>query len=237
MKIAEIVNNDHHRPWPMPPGTWKFYQEWNRVVFLHWRVSIDALRKSIPQQLEIDTIDGHAWVSLVAFTMEKIRPRHIPPFPPISNFHEINIRTYVKYNNKAGVYFLSIEGGKLFSCFLARQISGLPYRFSNITRRGNQYLSKNNTYRDELLLQYSVGEKTTEPSATDKWLTERYALFHNTDNKIVTYELHHLPWEIHELSIEKAAISYPRFKHMIGNTPDVAHYSDGVKVLAWGKGV
>lgn len=237
MKIAEIIKNDHHRPWPMPPGTWKFYQEWNRVVFLHWRVPLDELKKLVPSQLEIDTFGGQAWISLVAFTMEKIRPRYIPPFPPISNFHEINIRTYVKYNNKAGVYFLSIEGGKRFSCFLARQISGLPYRYSKINRSKNDYISKNNIYKDELLIQYSAGKKIQQPSATDKWLTERYALFDDADKKIVTYELHHMPWEIHELSIEKAAISYPRFGNLIHNAPDVAHYSNGVKVVAWGKEV
>jgi uncharacterized protein YqjF (DUF2071 family) len=235
MNISKIAENNHHRPWPLPSGSWKYYQEWNRVVFLHWQVSFDDLRKRVPSQLQIDTIDGQAWVSLVAFTMEKIRPRYIPHFPPISNFHEVNIRTYVKYNGKSGVYFLSIEGGKGFSCFLARQISGLPYRFSNISRIENHYFSKNNSFKDELLLNYSVGKKITEPIATDKWLTERYALFHVTNSKVATYELHHLPWEVHELTLENSTIKYSRFESLFGKVPEVSHYSNGVKVLAWGK--
>lgn len=64
--------------------------------------------------------------------MEKIRPKNFPCFSPISDFDEINIRTYVRSHNKAGVYFLSIEGGKFLSCKVAKAISELPYRFSKI---------------------------------------------------------------------------------------------------------
>lgn len=63
----------------------------------------------VPHDLEIDLFEGKPWVYLVAFTMEKIRPKYLPSFPPISDFDEINIRTYVKKDNKAGVYFLSIN--------------------------------------------------------------------------------------------------------------------------------
>jgi len=92
------------------------------------------LKKHVPKELEIDLFKGKPWVSVVAFTMENIRPKNIPAFSPISNFHEINIRTYVKMNNKNGVYFLSIEGGKRLSCKIAKFISDLPYRYSIIDR-------------------------------------------------------------------------------------------------------
>src|SRR5690606_33910061 len=129
----------NHRPWNLPSGNWKYYQEWNDGIFLHWQVDYNELKKLVPDDLEIDLFDGKPWVSLVAFTMEKIRPKNLPAFPPISDFHEINIRTYVKLNNKTGVYFLSIEGGKKLSCIMAKGISELPYRFSNIKRTKNTY--------------------------------------------------------------------------------------------------
>ncbi|WP_237151154.1 DUF2071 domain-containing protein [Pontibacter actiniarum] len=86
----------------------------------------DELVKLVPDDLEIDLFKGKPWVSLVAFTMEKIRSRNLPYFSPVSNFDEINIRTYVKYNNKAGVYFRSIEGGAKISCQVAKSLSELP---------------------------------------------------------------------------------------------------------------
>lgn len=73
------------------------------------------IRDLVPSKLKIDTFDGNAYVSLVAFTMEKIRPRYLPAIKFISCFDEINLRTYIDNDNKKGVYFLNIEAGKLLS--------------------------------------------------------------------------------------------------------------------------
>lgn len=235
MTINEILNRTEHRPWKIPNQNWQFYQEWNRTIFLHWQVDLEELKKLVPQEIEIDLFEGKAWVSLVAFTMEKIRPKHLPYFPPISNFDEINIRTYVKYKNKTGVYFLSIEGGKLLSCKVSKLISELPYRFSKTKRISNQYSSSNLELKDELDIKFSIGKKLEAKSKLDHWLTERYALFQDTKTSINTFEIHHLEWEIKELQIEKLKVNYPRFGKLINGQPDKIQYSDGVKVLAWGK--
>ena len=90
------MNQVKHRTVKIPNQNWRFYQEWNLAIFLHWKVDIEELEKFVPEEIEIDVFDGKPWVSLVAFTMEKIRPRYFPYFSSISNFDEINIRTYVK---------------------------------------------------------------------------------------------------------------------------------------------
>ncbi|MDC3388302.1 DUF2071 domain-containing protein [Flavobacteriaceae bacterium] len=235
MKIQEILNTTRHRPWKMPTESWKFYQEWNSVIFLHWQVELSELKKLVPKELEIDTFDGKAWVSIVAFTMEKIRPKNIPYFPPISNFDEINIRTYVKSNNKTGVYFLSIEGGKTLSCKIAKVMSGLPYRYSKIKRSENHYESNNTDFNDKLNIQFSIGQGITEKTKLDKWLTERYALFQDTEKSINEFEIHHLEWSINEIILENLEFNYPKFDKLITNQPNKIQYSKGVKVLAWGK--
>jgi len=150
MGIKEILNTTEHRPWKIPSDTWKFYQEWNNAIFLHWEVELSDLEKFVPKELEIDLYQGKPWISVVAFTMEKIRPKNLPAFPPISNFEEINVRTYVKSNNKTGVYFLSMEGGKKLSCKISKSISELPYRYSKIKRMQNSYRSYNSEFNDKL---------------------------------------------------------------------------------------
>ena len=100
MNIEEILRSTDHRPWPIPTNSWSYYQEWNNAIFLHWEVELSELKKHVPKELQIDTFQGKTWVSVVAFTMEKIRPKNLPYFNPISNFHEINISTYVKANGK-----------------------------------------------------------------------------------------------------------------------------------------
>ncbi len=235
MTIREILNTVDHRPWKMPTEKWKFYQEWNNAIFLHWQVELSELKKFVPKELEIDLFDGKPWISVVAFTMEKIRPKNLPSFSPISNFDEINIRTYVKFNNKTGVYFLSIEGGKSLSCKVAKGMSELPYRFSKIKRTENQYESNNQEFNDRLNIQFGIGNETTEKTELEKWLTERYALFQNTEKSINEFEIHHLEWPINELKLTNFEFNYPRFKNLIKNDPVKTQFSKGVKVLAWGK--
>ena len=235
MEINEILKIKNHRPWELPNESWSFYQEWNNAIFLHFKVELEELKQYIPKELEIDLFEKKPWVSVVAFTMEKIRPKNIPAFSPISNFHEINIRTYVKMNNKTGVYFLSIEGGTKLSCKIAKFISDLPYRYSFIERTSKLYSSSNLIFKDELCFKFEIGKQIKHKSKLDNWLTERYALFQETDNYINEYEIHHLPWLINNVEVKSLKCNYPRFKNLLNNKPDKMQYSKGVKVIAWGK--
>ena len=233
MTIKEILSVTQHRPWTIPTKQWTYYQEWNDAVFLHWQVDLQELQKIVPADLDIDLYEGKPWVSLVAFTMEKIRPRNLPPFSPISYFDEINIRTYVKNDSKAGVYFLSIEGGNRISCKVARTLSELPYRHSTLKRQGTLFHSENRQFKDRMTIKYEVGQELKEKTDLDRWLTERYALYHNTKTSINEFEIHHIEWPIYTLYIKEIEIEYPRFKNLINNTSDRQHYSTGVQVIAW----
>lgn len=230
-----ILNEVFHRPWSIPKGQWKYYQEWNNALFLHWLVDKTELRKFVPDGLEIDLFEGEAWVSVVLFKMEKIRPWFLPPFAPVSNFGEINVRTYVKHGNKSGVYFLSIEGSKWLSCKLAKAISGLPYCKSAMKFTPNSYASKNVLKCDKVDCKVSIGSKITSKSALDAWLTERYALFQDINEKLYKFELHHLPWELNAVELSDFSIDYPRFDSLFNGKPHKIHYSKGVQVLAWGR--
>ena len=235
MTIPEILETTQHRLSKPPTESWKYYQEWNEALFLHWQVELEELKRLVPKELEIDLFEGKAWVSIVAFKMERIRPKNLPSFPPISNFEEINIRTYVKSNDKAGVYFLSIEGGKKISCLIARGVSQLPYRYSEIERFNNEIHSNNAQFNDSLIAQFTCGEKIIAKTALDTWLTERYALTQDTEKTINEFEIHHLEWTLNKVDLKKLEFNYSKFANLIKGKPDITQYSEGVKVLAWGR--
>lgn len=237
MTIKEILSQTDHRPWPLPQEPWRFYQEWNQVLFLHWQVELEELQKFVPAGIEIDLFEGKPWVSLVPFTMENIRPRYLPPFNPLSYFHEVNLRTYIKHTDgRTGVYFLSIEGSKLLACKLSKAISELPYRYSKMERTPTSYISNNNVYGDRLSIDFSLGDSITQKTELDKWLTERYALFQNNEKgRVNAFEIHHAEWDMQQLHIYKLELSYPRFEKLIGRLPDLVHYSPGIQVVAYGK--
>lgn len=89
--------------------------------------------------------------------MQKIYPKNLFPLKFISDFHEINIRTYVDNNDKKGVYFLNIEAEKALSSFIARELSELPYEKSEIHRSGNTYTSINSNKNFRLDIEYKTG--------------------------------------------------------------------------------
>ena len=141
----------------------------------------------------------------------------------------------MKLNNKTGVYFLSIEGGSKLSCKIAKFISDLPYRYSNIERSNKYYKSNNSNFNDELYFEFEIGKQIELKTKLDNWLTERYALFQETHKGINEFEIHHLEWPIQKLKTTDLEVKYARFENLIGGDPDKAHYSSGVKVLAVNK--
>ena len=232
--IDNILSDISHRPFELPNGKWQYYQEWNNALFLHWTIPFDILRKCVPDNFMIDTFDGNCYVSLVAFTMEKIRPRCLPSIAFISDFDEINLRTYIDNGNKKGVYFLNIEAEKLLSTFIAKALSGLPYEKSNIKRTDKKYSSRNVQKGFYLDTEFEIKKLLNHKTDLDKWLTERYCLYLDKDNEFYRYDIHHKEWTIKNVEIKRLKLSYT-----IGNInlcdrqPNLTHYSDGVKVIAW----
>lgn len=234
MEIKTLIAQHQHRPWPMPESKWHYYQEWNQVVFLHWAVSPAVLEPMMPEGLKLDIIDGQAWVSLVAFTMNNIRPRNLPAFSPVSDFDEINIRTYVERDGKTGVHFLSIEAGKPIAVKIARSLSGLPYRYSKMSRNEEHFTSINKERGDHLEITGAFGNAMNSPDQLDLWLTERYALIQDDGHALNQFEIHHVPWPLYVFVPDRIRIDYPEYD-FLSDPPHRVHYSPGVQVVSWGK--
>lgn len=218
----------------MPDGQWEYYQEWNNALFLHWAVPVEIISNLVHKDLPIDTFEGKAWVSLVAFTMEKIRPRILPHVKYVSNFHEINLRTYINYKDKPGVYFLNIEGEKSLSVFVAKALSGLPYEKALMKRENNIYCSLNKSKQFSLDTSFTIKEHLNIKSELDKWLTERYCLYHNKKDKLFRYQIHHIEWPLYDVILDKLQSNYIIGNLDLNSVPNKQHYSSGVQVIAWG---
>ncbi|MEC4052539.1 DUF2071 domain-containing protein [Myroides odoratimimus] len=235
-QIDDVLSSVSHRPWALPEGPWKFYQEWNRAIFLHFEVPLEVLRPLVPEDLELDSLDGKYYVSIVPFTMENIRPRRLPAVGVVSDFDEINVRTYVVIDGKPGVYFINIEVGKSLSAFVSRTISGLPYEKSDIIREKNAYLSLNEKKRFFLKLEYQKGEKVKDKTTLDLWLTERYCLYVYVHEELFRYQIHHKEWPIRTIKFDTMEFDYSIGDLHLTEADVIAqHYSKGVVVVSWDK--
>src|SRR5271169_3554954 len=59
----------HHSILHQTTPPWSMAMNWHDLLFAHWPVSVESLRPHIPEELEIDTCDGTAWIGLVPFYM------------------------------------------------------------------------------------------------------------------------------------------------------------------------
>lgn len=234
-RISDILKTNYHRQYPLPEKPWKQYQQWHKNLLMHWMVDPSALTVFLPEGLVIDTFNGQGWLSIIAFSVKKLRPRFLPPLPPISNFHEVNFRTYVIKDGIPGIYFLSIEAQKLLPALLARLFIGLPYVKSYIRRSGQLYLSRNRKRNLQLEAAYNPGRPVEPTSELDYWLTERHALYQQNGNKLHRIDVHHKPWPLQHMKIDPMITGYPLIGNPVATAPDLVHYAKKLTVLVWSR--
>src|SRR5690348_9171346 len=76
-----------------------FVADWTDAVFVHFAIDPRVLQPHVP--FELDLYGGKAYVSLVAFTQERLRPRvggrlAAALSAPLATHHFLNVRTYVR---------------------------------------------------------------------------------------------------------------------------------------------
>jgi uncharacterized protein len=113
-------------------GAFHLLADWEEPVFFHFRIKPELLQPFVPY--ELDLFDGYAYVSLVAFTMKRMRPAiggwiSELPFLPFRNQRFLNVRTYVKHEGKPGIHFIAEWISHWLCSKFGPLTYGLPYRF------------------------------------------------------------------------------------------------------------
>lgn len=228
-----------HRPWPLPDGPWVMEQTWHDLLFAHWPLSPDVLRPLVPAQLPLDTYQGQCWVGVVPFWM-RIRPRGMPAIPGLSEFPELNVRTYVVRDGKPGVYFFSLDARSRLAVWTARALYHLPYFNAKMRAEiiGDEvsYSSSRANAAAELRARYrpAASVRFRQPGDIAHWLTERYCLYTVYKSQVYRSDVHHAPWPLQDASADitlntlatAAGITLP-------DTEPLVHFSKRQDVVVW----
>ena len=247
MTPEQILEQHAHRPWPLPRTPWIMRQTWNDLLFAHWSLAAEQLRALVPAQLELDLFDGKAWVAVTPFHMTDVAPRGMPPVPVLSAFPELNVRTYVTYRGKPGVFFFSLDAFNPPAVWGARLAYHLPYfyarMFVDIADGGDQgkreiryestrfrapHAEFKGVYRPTSVAAESM------PRTVENFLTERYRLYTVHNGSVYGADIHHVPWKLQtaEATIARntmaaaAGITLPEEKPLL-------HFSKRMRVLVW----
>ena len=228
---------DRIAPTRRPDGPVAGYQRWRSLLFLHWPVPVDRLRPLVPAELTLDLYGDVAYVGVVPFAMEGVRPRWWPEFLAL-RFLETNVRTYVVYQGKPGVFFFSLEANSRLAVLGARVGWGLPYHYARMemSRSGDEIAYHTRRASSEAVHQvrYQVGEAlgASRPETLEHFFLERYFLFVKRRGQLLSGQVHHSPYPAHQvrvLDVHDELIGAAGLPAVTG-PPVFAHYSPGVDV-------
>ncbi len=184
-------------------------QRWERLAFLHWRWDAEEIQRTLPPGLFVDTFQGDAWLAIVPFFMRGVRPRFCPSVPGVSNFLELNVRTYVHdEQGRPGVWFYSLDCDQALAVWTARTLFHLPYQHAqmqaSISDGWIDYTCHRHGEAAESRFRYQLGDEThpAEPGSLEFFLAERYLLFSQTPRGIRCGQVHHTPYPLADVKLE-----------------------------------
>ncbi len=217
---------------------WIMSQHLQDVLFLHWEVPAHWLMSRLPAELELDLYEGKAWVSVVLLKAVGTHIRDMPVMPGMKTFLQVNVRTYVRYGNRRGVYFFSMDSNSRVAVQAASFGGFLPYRHSRIKmeKYGERIVfessksGKANT-SEQIKLVYKPRDPIIESTPLERWLTERYSLWTKPKERLYRLDISHPPWRLQyvegDIHINTLAQFLPGKLHRM---LPIAHYCNSMEV-------
>ena len=183
-------------------------QRWEQLLFLHWEVPAKTLQGRLPAGLYVDTFQGKAYAGVVPFAMRRVRPCWAFAVPGLSNFLELNVRTYVHDGQgNPGVWFFSLDANQPLAVRVARRWFHLNYQDAKMSscpdadpsRRRVRYRCRRRGQPEVAEFEYPLagaGGVMAEPGSLEFFLLERYVLYSCDSRRARLYrgQVEHAPY-------------------------------------------
>jgi hypothetical protein len=146
--------------------------------------------------------------------MRDVSPRWAPSIPGISNFHELNVRTYVHLGGKdPAVWFFSLEAASSVAVVAARAGWHLPYHRASmeldVRDQEVRYCSRRlwpGPKPAELRCRYRIGDPlaASVPGTFQHFVAERYLLIAKSGAESLSVgQVHHHPYRLRRAYLEE----------------------------------
>ncbi len=222
-------------------------QKEQHVLFLHYRVAPELLRPLVPDELELQLIDGSAWVAVIGLRVDSIHVGRFRVPRVLGSFPEIDAAALVSDQGRGGLHFIGIEGAHRFGSWLTRVSTGLPYRYAR-TR-----LHRTNA-DGAVTWHISSGPRWVRGGAAaafDAWFTPaqslpwnqcheaarlaaQYSAFMVRHGKVKELDEVHHAWKLNAVELELRSNSIPAsFGLPLIVEPSLRHYSQGEAIISW----
>lgn len=190
--------------------------EWRKLIMANYEVNPKVLKPYLPFGTELDFFEDKCYVSLVGFMFMNTKLLGIK-VPFHVNFEEVNLRFYVKRENKRGVVFIKEIVPKPALTFVANSI----YKENYSTLPMSHYWSEKEeeidvSYRWELNNRQNLVEVTAnkipieiEENSITEFIAEHYWGYSKAgDKKTTEYEVKHPKWKYYSINDYKVDVDF-----------------------------
>ncbi|HEX3357786.1 MAG TPA: DUF2071 domain-containing protein [Tepidisphaeraceae bacterium] len=225
-----------------------FLADWKDALFIHLQIDPQFLGRVVP--FELDLRDGHAFVSLVAFTQSHLRPTIGGKLAawlsaPLAEHEFLNLRAYVRVNGEPAIYFISEWIPNRLATLIGPRLYGLPYHMASLRYRnipdGNPMQGRIFAPGGSLAYRATIDPRaalaSAKPGTLDHFLLERYTAYTHRNGVSRKFNVDHAPWlqtrasaELTEASLLSSNGGWSKSAQIVG-----ANYSPGVKDVAIGR--
>lgn len=233
---------------------------WRDALFLHWPIDAARLADRLPAGISPRTHSGSAWLGVIAFVLEDIRPRGVPRALGLT-FGEVNLRTYVTGPDGGdGIYFYNLDAADPLGVPTARLVYKLPYYKADMqvqrtgtvpgpeterTSRSVEFVS-HRTHRGVPMAYFDATYGPTGElfvpgkGSLERFFVENYRFYvaggdvgDSNDEKLLYGDVAHPPWDLYEANIDLRSTNLFEVNGFERpGEPPLAHYSPGVPVDA-----
>ncbi|WP_460218227.1 YqjF family protein [Psychroserpens sp. MEBiC05023] len=175
---------------------------WKHLILINYEIDPKILEPYIPNGTTLDFFNDRCYVSVVGFMFMNTKvlglklPYHI-------NFEEVNLRFYVKHNDKRGVVFIKEIVPKPLITTIANTIYHEHYQTNKMAHKWTETINsktfeyrwklKNNRWQSisvETDKEYIPIENNTE----EQFITEHYFGYTKHNDSTFEYEVVHPTW-------------------------------------------
>ncbi|WP_255169536.1 YqjF family protein [Natrononativus amylolyticus] len=180
---------------------------WLDGAFLHWPFEPDAVRRLVPDEFDVQTRDGSAWVSLVPFVLARAGLRGSPRAARWTG-PELNVRTYVSADGISGLYFLRIDVASPWVAALGRGVAGVDCRHAHqhVEAAGDRVrfssAGADGTGRFVATYEPAGPAARADPGSLEHWLVERRQFLSRRGARVLAGEIAHEPWPLRPATVE-----------------------------------
>lgn len=215
---------------------------WDHLTFMHWPYDPSEVQRLLPPGLTAEPWeDGAVYVGLIPFLMRVSLPGGLAIPKWMGVFPETNVRTYVTGpDGTPGVYFCSLEAGRLPATATARLTYGLPYFWADmhIANAGPIWTYESQRrwpgprgahHRSSVEVLEPVANADVTPF--EHYLTARWGLFSTWRQRLVRAPVAHGRWPLRRaelLHLDDGLMRAAGLTDPVGEP--IVHWTEGTEV-------